>query len=291
MMYGGPERLDYFFEERVSSPPLPPRAAAPLEMSPRRRKHRPRHTTPVRAKRPPSVPLGESPPPSSYATTTNREVPQHLLPGYWSELSSPRTRPQTTVLSPLPELAKPESPRNLPRGLLLKQIGDGSYLPVARWDGIRPSTHDPLRSPLFAGELQREEHRRRMLAVEAYDAVSQELLAKLFEKDRLLREKKEAEARVATAEAEERMRIAEQFAEREAQLRREAAEVAKIETREKKAKKPKKKALKGEVEKDSWAWRNGGAMEQGPRPVGLYYDEVDEALRRAVNRQSRDNLM
>ena len=87
------------------------------------------------------------------------------------------------------------------------------------------------------------------------------------------------------------MRIAEQFAEREAQLRREAAELAKIETREKKAKKPKKKALKGEVEKDSWAWRNGGAMEQGPRPVGLYYDEVDEALRRAVNRQSRDNLM
>ena len=87
------------------------------------------------------------------------------------------------------------------------------------------------------------------------------------------------------------MRIAEQFAEREAQLRREAAELAKIETREKKAKKPKKKALKGEVEKDSWAWRNGGAMEQGPRPVGLYYDEVDEALRRAVNRQSRDNIM
>ena len=48
MMYGGPERLDYFFEERVSSPPLPTRSssvgnvAAPSQAPP--------ELTPVRAK-------------------------------------------------------------------------------------------------------------------------------------------------------------------------------------------------------------------------------------------------
>ena len=116
-----------------------------------------------------------------------------------------------------------------------------------------------------------------MLAVEAYDAVSQELLAKLFEKDRLLREKKEAEARVAAAEAEERMRIAEQFAEREAQLRREAAELAKIETREKKAKKPKKKALRGR-------WRRiagrGGMGAQWSRGQGRSGSTMTRSTRR-----------
>ncbi len=76
-------------------------------------------------------------------------------------LASPRTsmgERGVRHMSALPAISAPPSPRALPRGYCLRQIGDGSYLPII--DPARPSTPSPRRAPLLqpgpTGEAQRE---------------------------------------------------------------------------------------------------------------------------------------
>ena len=100
-------------------------------------------------------------------------VPPRATQAFWSELASPRaltaTNGPSLRLSPLAINSLPSTPRELPRGISLRQIGDGSTIPVAQreqWQLLEPDrATTPRRTAMYGGEAQREIARKRLHAV------------------------------------------------------------------------------------------------------------------------------
>lgn len=185
--------------------------------------------------------------------------PPHLLSGFWESLSSPRVVKRRTPfhLSPLPQLSPPVSPRTLPNDIALRQIGDGSFVPIANLSE-RPDA--PLRSPLIGGEAQRAVLRLRKMAVERCDSARRDLWQAEQERSRiakLAREKLEA-ANAARWQVElaERQRIEQLMAATEARLKREK-QIDRLIAREEREELYGKKGSGKDIKHDPYAFMAG----------------------------------
>lgn len=167
-------------------------------------------------------------------------VPMQELTAHLEALSSPRRKIMPFHLSPLPQLSPPVSPRMLPSDLALRQIGDGSFIPIANGSfasDTEPVFLLPLRSPLRGGEAQRAVLRQRKVAVERFESTRRDLWNEDMEKTRLAKMAREAREVAAAAEREkeaEQRRLYERvLAEREAIMKQDARERRRLKRLEK----------------------------------------------------------
>ena len=185
---------------------------------------------------------------------------------FWTNLATPRSddaRRKPFKLSPMPSLSPPpQSARVLARGIMLKQIGDGSYLPLA--SPARPTTTSPRRTPLLGGEAQRAIHSDRCRAIERCDTARRLLFKAELAREEQRRVAEEAR-QVAMAEGRDAAEKQRLFSER---LARDAEERLKWERKERKRERQERhielygrKGSGREVVKDQWAWMGGSSSQ------------------------------